>query len=40
MRHLIQQMMSQGKMAGEKDIHFPAYSVMEIMVGCLFPKRE
>ena len=40
MRRLIQQMMSQGKMAGEKDIHFPVCSVMEIMVGCLFPKRE
>ena len=40
MRRLIQQMMSQGKMAGEKDIHFPVYFVMEIMVGCLFPKRE
>ena len=39
MRHLIQQMMSQGKMAGEKDIHFPVCSVMEITVGCLFPKR-
>ena len=33
-------MMSQAKMAGEKGIHFPAYSVMEIMVGYLFPKRE
>lgn len=29
-----------GKMAGEKDTHFPACSVMEITVGCLFPKRE
>ena len=40
MRRLIRQMMSQAKMAGEKGIHFPAYSVMEIMVGYLFPKRE
>ena len=28
-----------GKMAGGEGYTFPVYSVMEITVGCLFPKR-
>ena len=39
MRRLIRQMMSQAKWLGRR-IHFPVCSVMEITVGCLFPKRE